>query len=134
MKKITFLLSLTSLFIITGHYQTFGFSIPKLPTNTDSYEAAKPLGINSIINLSAKQFSELTGKKMNAWDKLSFRILKIKMKHDLKKNPDLTLKDYSGKDGKKRLGTGWWILIGVAGIFLLAVIIFLIAYGSGGGE
>ncbi len=130
MKKITFLLSLISLFSITGHNQTYGFSIVKLPTNTDSYEAAKSLSINTIINLSAKQFSELTGKQMNIWDKLSFSIIKIKMKQDLKKNPNLTLKDYIDKGGKKRLGTVWWILIGLAGIFLLTIVIVLIAYGG----
>lgn len=132
MKKITFLLLLISFFSITCLNQTYGSSIAELPTNTDSYEAAKSLSINSIIHLSAKQFSELTGKQMNIWNKLSFSSLKIKMKQDLKKNPNLTLKDYLGKEGKKRLGTGWWILIGVAGIFLLAVLIYLIAYGSGG--
>lgn len=122
MKKIIFLLSLVSLFFITGLNQIYGLSGIKLPTNPDRYEAAKSLSINSIVNLSAKQFSELTGRRMNIWDKLSFSIMKIKMKHDLKKNPDLTLKDYLGKEGKKRLGTGWWILIVIAGLFLLAVV------------
>jgi hypothetical protein len=131
MKKITFLFFLISHFSITGHNQTFGFSIVKPPTITNSYEAAKSLSLNSIIHLSAKQFSELTGKKMNIWDKLSFSIMKIKMKHDLKKNPNLTLKYYLGKEGRKRLETVWWILIGLAGIFLLAILIFIIAYAIG---
>ncbi len=131
MKKITFLLSLIFLFSNTGHSQIYGFSIVKPPTNTTNYEAEKSLRIKSIIHLSAKQFSDLTGKPMNIQDKVSFSIMKIKMKQDLKKNPNLILKDYIDKEGKKRLGTVWWILIGLAGIFLLGIIIVVIAWGSG---
>jgi hypothetical protein len=132
MKKIKLLLSLIILLSFIGINQTYSFSIVKLPTNLERYEAEKSLSIKNIIQLSAKQFSALTGKKMNMLDKLSFSIMKIKMKQDLKKNPNLTLKDYTGKEGKKRLGTVWWVLIGLAGLFLLAVVIVAIAWGSGG--
>ncbi len=52
------------------------------------------------------------------------------MKHDLKKNPKLTLIDYYGREGKKRIGTVWWILIGLAGLVLVLLITLMIAYGG----
>ncbi len=121
MKK-TIIFSLIVLFTIIGTNRSYGFSNPKPITNAVQHENEKALSISEFVKLSAKQFSELTGKKMNMWDKASFSIMKIKMKHDLKKNPNLTLKDYSGVVGKKRLGTGWWILIIIGGIFLIVSI------------
>ena len=131
MKKIAFLLVLISLLSITNQNKTYGFSII-VPTLNSPQKASKSLSINTIVNLSAKEYSKLTGKKMNIWDKVTFNVVKIKMKHDLKKNPNLTLEDYTSKDGKKRLGTGWLILIIAAGLLLLAFIIFIAAYGGGG--
>ncbi len=123
MKKITFLLSLISLLSITGLNQTYGFSIVRHPTNSDRYEAAKSLNITSIIQLSAKQFSELTGKKMNMWDKVSFSIIKIKMKHDLKKNSNLTLNDYYDNGPKKRWGTVTWILVILLALLIIPILV-----------
>jgi hypothetical protein len=129
MKKIKFLFLFISLLAVTGTNNSYGASIYNSTPNPERYEAIKYLKISELVNLSAKQFSELTGKKMNTWDKLSFKIMKIKIKHDLKKNPNLTLKDYYGSSAK-RLGTGWWILIGVGTLLLLLLVGFMIAYAG----
>ena len=119
MKKIKFLFLFTSLLAIAGLNNSYGFSIP----SRERYKAAKYLKISDFVNLSAKQFSELTGKKMNILEKLSFKIMKIKMKHDLKKNPNLTLKDYYDSGSKQHAGT--WILIGIL-ITLLVLLLIVI--------
>jgi hypothetical protein len=130
MKKIKFLFLLISLITIITANSSYGFSIANPTTNTEKYEAVKYLKISELVNLSPKQFSELTGKKMNMWDKVSFSILKIKMKHDLKKNPNLTFKNYYSSEGKKRLGTIWWILIGIAGLLLILVLLYVLALAA----
>lgn len=82
-----------------------------------------------FLKFSATQYAHITGKKMNLWDKLSFQLMKMKMKQEIKKNPELTLNDYMTQE-KKKMGRGWWILIGfVGGLFLLAII-FVIIYGK----
>ncbi|MEO6219834.1 MAG: hypothetical protein ABIO81_05360 [Ginsengibacter sp.] len=132
MKQIKLLTLLMSLLAITSTNLSYGFSVHSPTTIDERYETETPASLSNVINLSAKQFSELTGKRMNMWDKLAFRIMKTKMKHDLKKNPNLTLDKYYAKDGKKRLGTGWWILIGVVALVLLVGVIFIISYGGDG--
>ncbi len=94
--------------------------------------------INSIkaiefVKLSAKDISLITGKKMNIWNRLSFSILKMRMKHDLKKDPNLTIADYTSKNGKHRLGVGWIILSVVAlGILFFVLIVLCLAKGDKG--
>jgi flagellar basal body-associated protein FliL len=56
--------------------------------------------------------------------------MKIKMKQGLKNNPHLTLKEYDESKPKRRMGSGWWILIGAAGALLLLFIVFAIAFGG----
>ena len=82
-------------------------------------ENVQYLKVSYLVNLSAAQFGKLTGKKLNVWQRVKFDLLKIKMRHDLKKDPNLQLKDYYSKSGKKRLGTGWIILISVVGVLLI---------------
>lgn len=127
MKKIKAVFLLTVI-LSFGASSSFASSIHKSTRKSERYEQVKYLKISELVNLSAKQFSELSGKKMNMLEKVSFGIMKIKMKHDLKKNPNLTLKDYYSSGSKKRLGTGWWILIGVAALLLLVVILFITSY------
>jgi hypothetical protein len=77
MKKTIFIVLSAFVFTITGTNNSYGFSNPKPITNLIN-ETVKSLRISELVNLSAKQFSELTGKKMNMWDKVSFSIIKIK--------------------------------------------------------
>src|SRR4051812_16261900 len=104
MKRIKFLSLFIILLATADTNNSYGASIYNSTPNPKRYEAVKYLKISELVNLSAKQFSELTGKKMNTWHKLSFKIMKIKMKHDLKKNSNLSLKDYY-TSSPKRLGT-----------------------------
>ncbi len=124
MKKIILLLifnvgivALNTSYGLAAHY----------PINPARSSLALSFRAGDLVKLSPKQFSELTGKKMNVYERLSFKAIKLKMKHDLKKNPNLTLQDYYRHVGKKGHGTGWLILIVVVFILLLIV---LFAAGS----
>lgn len=63
---------------------------------------------------------------MNLWNRISFTFLKVRMKQDLKKNPDLKVTDYYAKKGKKHLSMWWIVGIGVA-ILLLIFLIYAAA-------
>ena len=119
MKKIIILLLLNLVvFTVNTSYGLSGhLSVkPSKPSLSLNFKA------DDFVKLSPKQYFELTGRKLNLFQKLSFKVLKLKMKHDLKKNPNLTLQDYEGDEAKKKLGTGWVILI-VVGVLLLLVLL-----------
>jgi uncharacterized integral membrane protein len=54
--------------------------------------------------------------------------MKIKLKRDLRKTPDLLLNDFYRQN--KRMGTGWIILLAVISTLLLLLLLFALAYGS----
>ena len=87
-------------------------------------EQWKNFKASELIRLSAKEYSSITGERMNLKQKISFSILKSRMKHELKKNPDLI----AGQSvaAQKKLGTGWWIVIVVGVVLVIGIIIFAI--------
>ncbi len=85
------------------------------------------LRVADFIHVSAKDYSRLTGKKMNLKERIAFSFEKIKMKQAIKKNKNLTMGEYY--DSSRKLGTGWLILIIVGGLFLIVVMVFLISGG-----
>ncbi len=100
----------------------FAISKPRSIEKPGIIKFSNNLNASDFVKLSAKDFSLITGKKMNLWNRLSFSFLKMRMKHDLKKNPDLKVNDYYAKKGKKHLSV-WWI-VGIGVVILL--LIFLI--------
>ena len=103
----------------------YSFSIIK-PVN--SSEALKYVKGSEFVKLSFKQFASLTGEKENLWNKLSFNVMKMRVKHDLKKNPDLFLSDYSKP--KHKMSAGLVILFVIAGILLAVLILIAIIFGG----
>ncbi len=119
-----FYLSLFCICCILNTNTSFAFAISKPSTieNLGIVKFSNYLKASEFVKLSAKDFSLITGKEMNLWNRLSFSFLKMRMKLDLKKNPDLKVIDYYAKEGKKHLSV-WWI-VGI-GVFTL-LLIFLI--------
>ena len=124
MKKVKLTLLLISLLAITGTKDSFGFSIQKPGFTISRYDALNNITVSNFVKLSSKQFSELTGKKMTVTDKLSFLILKNRMKHALKKDPGITIQEYFSKKKSSILSVLLWILIGFVALILLIVLIF----------
>ena len=81
-----------------------------------------------LIKISAADFSLMTGKRMNAWQKISFKLMKVILRKELKKNPDLLMKDFYTEN--KKMATGWIILLAVLSTLLLLLLIFAIAHGK----
>ena len=124
MKKIKLVLLLMCVLGITATKDSYGLSIQKPGDNAGWYDLLNYVKVSDFVKLSSKQFSELTGKKMTMAEKLSFLILKSRMKHVLKKDPDIKIKDYFSKKKSSTLSVLLWILIGFFALILLAVLIF----------
>ena len=110
---------------IAVNNSAYSFSINK-PKN--SSELLKYDKGSEFVKLSFKQFATITGEKENLWNKISFNVMKMRIKHDLKKNPNSKLSDYN--DPKHKMSTGLKITIWVAGILLLLVLVIAIIFGG----
>ena len=125
-KTIRLIMPLVMLIILLAHLNTsFGFSIVK-PKANDILPSENLYGkyiyASEFVKLSVKEFSLLTGKKLNFIQRLSFRVAKLRMKHDLKKNPNLKITDYIDKQGEGNSFDIGWFLLGLAGPLIGLVI------------
>jgi hypothetical protein len=91
---------------------------------------ALEISVRAFISLPMVQLESLAGRKLTLRERISFSVMKLKMKHDLKRNPDVQLSNYYGKNANRKLGTGWWILIIVVGVVLLAFFLYILAFGG----
>src|SRR5437870_320947 len=93
MKLLIILLSVSC---IVNTNKSFAFAVSR-PYNSEkplTLRLANNIRASEFIKLSAEQFTLTTGKKLNLLNRISFSLLKMKIKHDLKKNPNLTIADY----------------------------------------
>ena len=96
MRKIIFLLlGLHFVCVITATDVAYSFSVAKPIYSTELLKYAKG---SEFIKLSFKQFTMLTGEKENLRNRISFSVMKMKVKNDLKKNPNLTLSEYNTRN------------------------------------
>lgn len=99
------------------------FSASTIPSvNNEQWKNLKAV---EFVKLSAKDFSKLSGKKLTLKKKISFLVLRKEMKKEIKKNPNLTVSKYLSH--KKKLGTGWIILISAVGTLLLLILFALLS-------
>lgn len=118
--RITALPFLFALFLQVNVIHASSVIIPA-PTKSNNTTAANVnyFKASEFVKLSAKDFMKLTGKRLNVFQRMSFQIVKLKMKHDLKKNPNLLITDYTKtpSHSKSRFSFLWFIL-GIAGVIL----------------
>jgi hypothetical protein len=131
MKKIKLLLvAVFSIYAFSGVNMVYGFSVIKPVDNAKqpiSLATSKYINASEFVKLSAKEFGALTGKKLNLFQRLSFNITKARMKHDLKKNPNLKITDYIDADTSTTFRLDiLWLILGI----LIGPIGVLIAYLS----
>jgi len=132
MKPFTVSLLIIGLMTLLTHSSLKAAIIKPIPTLHENLQNYK---ISELVKLSATQFASLTGKKMNLSERISFAILKLKMKHDLKKDPGITLKDYYGQNNTKHWKRGWKrTLILIIGILFVLFILLVGAFSGFKGE
>jgi hypothetical protein len=121
MKKVTFILiGLFFMCTVAGINNAFSFSINKIVTTPYALQYLKG---SEFIKLSFKEFASLTGEKENLRNNLSFSIMKMRIRHDLKKDQGLSITDYTSNRSKHRLSVGLWIIIGIVALILIIRII-----------
>ena len=84
--------------------------------------------LKDVVQWSVGDYEWVTGKKLNLWNRLSFRVAKIKMKHELKTHPDITLKDYTAT--VRRMGNGLKIASYVIGGLIILVLFLVLIFGK----
>ena len=123
MKRI--MLLLVAVFGLTA-FSANGFSVTKPAGTNDAPSLAMLQYINAseFVKLSARDYTKFTGKKLNFLQRMSFGLTKMKMKHDLKKNPGLKITDYINGEGTTFQIDILWLLLGL----ILPVLGVLISY------
>jgi hypothetical protein len=125
MKKNKFFFLLFAFAAIAGTNYCNAFSVNKPAKYVYMYPGLKDVSAAEFINLSSEQLSKLTGKRMNVWNKFSFAIVKMHVRHNLKKNPALKDMNIFGHRLSGFEKVLFWIILGV---FVLLGLFFII-YG-----
>ncbi len=101
------------LILILG-YNGFSFSIVKTstPKTYISPTHIEYLRASVFVELSAKEFEVITGKKLNLTQRIYFKIIQRKLKHELRKNPDLLITNYYDPAKAKFKFDFLWFIIG----------------------
>jgi hypothetical protein len=118
-----FVLTLTTPFCASASYSIK----PGAALTSENWQHLK---LADFVKFSPGYFGTADGKRMNSWDKVSFKMLKIRMKKELKKNPDILVSEFYSKTKQKRLAWGWWVLISLGALLLLYVILSALALGA----
>jgi hypothetical protein len=106
------------LVLFIGCQDGFSFSVIMPRANGNKTEVAPPDYIKAsvFVKLSPRQFAEATGKDLNFFQKVYFRMIQRQIKRDLKKNPDLLINNYfDQKKGKFKLSLLWFIIAAFIG-------------------
>jgi hypothetical protein len=99
-----------------------------VPSGGLSHPVYPNVKVYQFVELSVKEIEKLSGEKMSLPAKLSFLLLKKKMKRALKKDPQITVTDFM--NSQKKMKTWLLVLLIVAGAILIAFIIFALAYSG----
>jgi hypothetical protein len=118
MKKI--LLLAIGFCMIAGTKVTYATSISK-PVDPIFSEALMQMRAADFVKLSIKELANLSQKKLSLKEKMAFTVLKKKLRHDIKKNPELTVGSYLAAN--RTISTLSWIGI-IASVLLLILVIF----------
>lgn len=84
---------------------------------------------SEFVKLDFKAFAKLTGREKNLANRVSFNLLKIKVRHELKKDPHYKLSsDFeSGKKTSPFFKVLYWVLL----VFLVLLVIMGLVLSKG---
>jgi hypothetical protein len=116
------------LFGVTYANNSLALAIPRPVFPNDKTISLGSMKASEFAKLSAEDYSSITGKEMNLWNRISFSFLKMRIKHDIKNNPNLTICEYYSKN-KKHMSPWLWIAIGLVVILVILLAAGLTVYG-----
>ena len=139
MKKIKLILIiLAGIFINQPSLFAATVSVSVIEPTTNEWQ--DHFKLSDLVKWKPQDFQKITGKKMNFFEKIVFKMTQYKMRHYLKKHSDIKVAQFIEETEKKKSGFLWFVigllspLIGVfvipnlAGIILLSIIPILILY------
>ena len=108
--------------------KSIAFAIVKAVPVRHEVVSVNNIKASEFVKLSAKDYSTITGQKLSLWNRISFSLLKMRIKHDLKNNPNLKISEYYSK--KSRHMSPWlWIGIGLLVVLIILLLAGLTVYG-----
>lgn len=121
-KKIIRISTILIFSILFYCQNSFSFSIVRNPgnKNENKVEIKNPdyLKASFFVNMSAKQFENATGQKLNLFQKVYFKIIQHQLKRDLKRNPNLLITNYVDvKTAKFKFSFLWFVIASFIGPF-----------------
>ena len=98
MKKIPFILTLAyTLFFLP--IRSHGISIIT-EKSCSEIKIESNSRVDKFVKIPFTQLKKLTGKKLNFFQRLSYNLLKLKVRHNLKKDPNFRLNNYISEPRK----------------------------------
>ena len=125
MKKLKLLLPVLFLLYAGGLNEAHGFSIAR---PVPSQLPGSSLQASDLVKLTFSEYASLTGKKESLWNRTQFKLLKMKVQHDLRKNGDFKLSEYA--EGKHHMSTALKILLWTAAGLLFLILVIAVIYGK----
>ena len=118
MRKFILKFPVLLIFALMLSANAFSFSIVKHVSDRNNIFPAniEYLHASVFVKLSAKEFAVITGKKLDLPQKIYFKIVQRRLKHELKKNPDLLItKYYDTQKAKFKFNALWFVIAGFIG-------------------
>ena len=74
------------------------------------------LTVSDFIKLSPREFTTITGKKLNVFQRLNFKLAQHRLSREVKTNPELLSANYDGqKKGKFKFDALWFVVGAILG-------------------
>lgn len=127
MQKIILSFTAILILLVFSANPSYGFSFTKIsPQKHTASASLAAMKVSDFTNLSVEEYSILSGTKLTIANRLSFKLLKLKMKHQLKKNPEITVENYF--EAERGFSVLWFLaglLVPLAGALTGSLPIFL---------
>ncbi len=115
-KKILWSSVIIVFLIFLSCQNVFSFSIIRTSANKTETKNPAYLKASVFVNMSSREFTDVTGRRLNFFQKIYFKVIQRQIKRDLKKNPDLLITDYfDQKKSKFKFDILWFTIAGIIG-------------------
>lgn len=113
-----FILRIPVLVILILLVSNNGFSLSIVKTSPPGSDVSPAtidyLRASVFVKLSVKEFQAMTGRRLNLPQKIYFKIIQRRLKHELKRNPDLLITQYYNEQKAKfKLDLLWFVVAAI---------------------